>query len=149
EVFITDISDEKLQMVARELGAKVVGQDEIYDQNVDIYSPCALGATLNDDTIPRLKCKVIAGAANNQLKDEAVHGKMLMDREIVYAPDFLINAGGLINVYAEYLGGYKREFAYLQAEKIYATCLNILNKSAAEGISSQAAAIKLATKRID
>lgn len=149
EVFITDISEEKLQIVARELGAKVVGQDEIYDQNVDIYAPCALGATINDATIPRLKCKIIAGAANNQLKDEAVHGKMLMEQGIVYAPDFLINAGGLINVYAEYLGGYKSELAYLQAEKIYDTCLDILNKSEAEGISSQEAAIKLATKRIN
>ena len=149
EVFITDISEEKLQLVAREYGARVVSQDEIYDQNVDIYAPCALGATINDATIPRLKCKIIAGAANNQLKDEPVHGKMLMDKGIVYAPDFLINAGGLINVYAEYLGGYKRELAYLQAEKIYDTCLDILNISESEGISSQEAAIKLAVKRIN
>lgn len=149
EVFITDISEEKLQAVAREFGAKVVGQDEIYDQRVDIYAPCALGATINEDTIPRLHCQIIAGAANNQLKDEPIHGKMLMERGIVYAPDFLINAGGLINVYAEYLGGYKRELAYQQAEKIYDTCVDILDKSEAEGISSQEAAIKLALKRIN
>ena len=127
----------------------MVGQDEIYDLNVDIYAPCALGATVNTNTIERLKCKVIAGAANNQLKDEVQHGKMLMEKGIVYAPDFLINAGGLINVYAEYLGGYKRELAYEQAEKIYDTCLDILHKSEADGISSQEAAIKLAQKRIN
>ncbi len=148
EVFITDISEERLQEVARAFGAKVVGQDEIYDQDVDIYAPCALGATVNNATIPRLKCKIIAGAANNQLKDEVTHGKQLMERGIVYAPDFLINAGGLINVYAEYLGGYKKEIAYQQAEKIYDTCLDILNKSETEGISSQEAAIKLSQQRI-
>lgn len=148
EVFITDISEEKLQQVSREFGAKVVGQNEIYDQRVDIYAPCALGATVNSDTIGRLNCRIIAGAANNQLKDEVVHGKMSMQKGIVYAPDFLINAGGLINVYAEYLGGYKKEIAYQQAEKIYDTCLDILNKSEAEGISSQEAAIKLASQRI-
>ena len=148
EVFITDISEERLQEVARAFGAKVVGQDAIYDQDVDIYAPCALGATVNDATIPRLQCKIIAGAANNQLKDEVAHGKQLMERGIVYAPDFLINAGGLINVYAEYLGGYKKEIAYQQAEKIYDTCLDILNKSEAEGISSQEAAIKLCQQRI-
>lgn len=148
DVWITDISEERLQQVAKTFGAKVVGQDEIYDQSVDIYAPCALGATINNDTIQRLKCRVIAGAANNQLKDEAVHGKQLIAKGIVYAPDFLINAGGLINVYAEYLGGYKKEIAYQQAEKIYDTCLDILNKSEAEGISSQEAAIKLCLQRI-
>ncbi len=149
EVFITDISEERLQQIGRDFGAKVVGQDEIYDQAVDIYAPCALGATLNDKTIPRLKCRVVAGAANNQLKDEVVHGKLLLEKGIVYAPDFLINAGGLINVYAEYLGSYKKEIAYQQAEKIYDTCLDILNKSEAEGISSQEAAIKLCLQRIN
>lgn len=148
EVFITDISEERLKMISKEYKAKVVGQDEIYDLDVDIYAPCALGATLNTNTINRLKCKVVAGAANNQLADEVKHGNMLIDKGIILAPDFLINAGGLINVYAEFLGGYKREIAYQQAEKIYDTCINILDKAEAEGITSQEAAMQMALKRI-
>lgn len=148
QVFITDISEERLSQIAKTTGAKVVDQDEIYDINMDIYAPCALGATINDGTIGRLKCQIIAGAANNQLLDEHKHGNMLIDKGMVYAPDFLINAGGLINVYAEYLGGYKRELAYQQTENIYDTCIDILNKSETEKIPSQEAAIKLAEKRI-
>lgn len=148
EVYITDISEEKLRKVSAEHGAKVVGMDEIYDLDVDIYAPCALGATLNDNTIKRLKCQIIAGAANNQLEDERKHGYMLLDKGITYAPDFLINAGGLINVGEEYLGTYSRERAYAAAEKIYDTCLDILHVAEAQGISSQEAAIQLAEKRI-
>lgn len=149
EVYIADISEEKLKNVAKKNGAIVVGQDEIYDLDVDIYAPCALGATLNDDTIGRLKCQIIAGAANNQLADEEKHGYMLMDKGIIYAPDFLINAGGLINVYAEYLGGYNRERAYKHADKIYDTCLDILNVAENEKIPAQEAAIKLAQERVN
>jgi len=149
EVFITDIAQDKLKTMSDKFGATAVGMDEIYDLDMDIYAPCALGATLNDDTIGRLKCQVVAGAANNQLKDETKHGYMLMDKGIVYAPDFLINAGGLMNVYAEYLGGYNREQTYKQAEKIYDTCLNIFEVADTEKISSQEAAIKLAEERID
>ncbi|MBL6446169.1 Glu/Leu/Phe/Val dehydrogenase [Fulvivirga sp. 29W222] len=148
EVYITDINQDKLKQVSSEYGAKVVGMDEIYDIDMDIYSPCALGATLNDNTIGRLKCQVVAGAANNQLEDEHKHGYMLIDKGITYAPDFLINAGGLINVYEEHLGSYNRDRAYNTAEKIYDTCLNILNVAQNKGISSQEAAIELAEKRI-
>ncbi len=149
EVFITDIDQKKVKQVAEAFGAKPVGQDEIYDIDSDIYAPCALGASLNDQTIPRLKCSIVAGAANNQLADEIKHGYMLMDRGITYAPDFVINAGGVINVYNEYIGGYSRERTYQQAEKIYDTCLSILNVAEKEAISSQEAAIQLATKRIE
>lgn len=148
KIYITDISEERLKMVAAEHGATVVSQDEIYDTDMDIYAPCALGATLNDNTLERLRCQIVAGSANNQLEDEQKHGQALIDKNIVYAPDFLINAGGLINVYAEHLGSYKRELAYQKAEEIYDTCLSILIKSEAEGISSQAAATALALKRI-
>ncbi|MDN5200715.1 Glu/Leu/Phe/Val dehydrogenase dimerization domain-containing protein [Fulvivirgaceae bacterium BMA10] len=148
EVFISDISDSKLQKVAEEFGAKVVSQEDIYDMDVDIYAPCALGATLNDDTISRLKCKVVAGAANNQLADEQIHGRMLIERGITYAPDFLINAGGVMNCYAEYQGGYKREKVYQKAETIYNITLDILNKAEKEDITTQEAALKLALKRI-
>ncbi|MCA6078658.1 leucine dehydrogenase [Fulvivirga sp. 1062] len=149
KVFITDIDSEKVAKVAKDTGAQVVGQEEIYGLDVDIYAPCALGATINDDTLKKFKCRVIAGAANNQLKDEVVHGKKLAEMGIIYAPDFLINAGGLINVYEEYLGSYNRDRAYATAEKIYDTCLNILNSAEAEGITTQLAAIKMAEKRIE
>jgi leucine dehydrogenase len=148
KVFVTDISEEKVVAVANQFGAIPVPQQAIYDLDMDIYAPCALGATLNDDTIPRLKCAMVAGAANNQLKEELKHGYMLMDRSIAYAPDFVINAGGLINVYHEYLGNYHHHRAHLQAEKIYDTCLAILNLAEKEKITSQEAAIHLAEKRI-
>ena len=148
EVYVSDIFEDKLKSVAELYKVTVVDQNKIYDLDMDIYAPCALGATLNDDTIPRLRCSIVAGAANNQLKDELRHGYMLMDKGIAYAPDFLINAGGLINVYNEYLGNYNRERAYMQAEKIYDTCLNILNLADKDRISSQEAAIQLAERRI-
>ncbi|AWW31283.1 leucine dehydrogenase [Echinicola strongylocentroti] len=148
EIYVTDIFEDRLREVGQATGATIVAPDEIYDVDMDIYAPCALGATVNDQTLKRLKCAVIAGAANNQLEDEQKHGQQLLERDIVYAPDFLINAGGLINVYAEYLGGYNREAAYQQAEKIYDTCLAILNKSEKENIPAQQAAIELAWNRI-
>jgi len=148
KVFITDIADEKVKALAQKLGVTGVSGDAFYDLDMDIYAPCALGATINDDTIPRLRCSMIAGAANNQLKDELKHGYKLLDHRIVYAPDFLINAGGLINVYNEYLGNYNRERVNQQAEKIYDTCLAILNVAEHDKISSQEAAIQLAEKRI-
>lgn len=147
-VVITDLSDEKMKAVINRHKVNTVSMDKIYDLDMDIYAPCALGATLNDDTIPRLKCAMVAGAANNQLKDELRHGYMLIDRGITYAPDFLINAGGLINVYNEYLGNYKRERVYQHTERIYNTCLNILNLAEREKVTSQEAATQLAEKRI-
>jgi leucine dehydrogenase len=148
DVFVTDLFEEKAIQVAKKYNVIPVGQDEIYDLDVDIYAPCALGATVNDETISRLKCAVIAGAANNQLKDELKHGYMLLDRSITYAPDFLINAGGLINVYNEFQGSYNRKRVFEQAEKIYTTCLNILNLAEKEKLSSQEAAIRMAESRI-
>jgi leucine dehydrogenase len=148
EVFVTDIYEEKINEVVQKFKVEAISQDDIYDLDMDIYAPCALGATLNDLTIPKLKCNIIAGAANNQLKDEVKHGYMLQDRGITYAPDFLINAGGLMNVYQEHLGNYNRKRVLEQAEKIYTTCLNILNLAGTEKISTQEAAIRLAQKRI-
>ncbi len=149
EVLVTDIFEEKLKAVAKATGATAVDPTVIYDLEMDIYSPCALGATINDETIDRLKCAVIAGGANNQLKDETKHGRILMERGIIYAPDFLINAGGVINVGAEYFGGYNRETVYKQTEKIYDTCLEILVKSEKENIPAQQAAIAVAKARIE
>ncbi|UZD24784.1 leucine dehydrogenase [Algoriphagus halophytocola] len=148
-VMVTDIFEDKLQAIAKATGAQAIAPSIIYDLDMDIYAPCALGATINDDTIDRLKCAVIAGGANNQLQDEAKHGKMLLEKGITYAPDFLINAGGVINVGAEYLGGYNREIVFQQTEKIFDTCLGILNKAENEQIPAQQAAIETAKARIE
>ncbi len=148
KIFVTDLSTEKVEKLSRQFGVTGVDQDDIYDLDVDIYAPCGLGATVNDDTISRLRCSIIAGAANNQLKDEVRHGYMLQDRSITYAPDFVINAGGLMNVYHEYLGNYNRKRVMEQAEKIYDTCLSILYYAEGEQVSSQEAAIRLSEKRI-
>lgn len=148
KIYISDIDDKKLKKVSKDSGATVVDCDEIYDLDVDIYAPCAMGAILNDDTIPRLKASIVAGGANNQLKEEKKHGYMLIDRGITYAPDFLVNGGGLINVAAEYYGPYNREKAYLDAEKIYDATIAIIKLASKKSISTQEAAIKIADKRI-
>jgi leucine dehydrogenase len=147
KIYISDINEEALAKTSKEFGATVIDVDKVYDTEVDIYAPCALGATVNDDTLPRLKCNIIAGAANNQLEDENKHGEMLKERDILYAPDFLINAGGLINVYTE-LHGYNREIAMAATEKIYETTLEIYKTAAAENIPTYKAANLLAEKRI-
>lgn len=147
ELFITDYFEDKAIAVANKLGATVVGVDDIYDLDMDIYAPCALGATINDNTISRLKCKIVAGAANNQLKDEKRHGQALLEKGVVYAPDFLINAGGVINVYQEVLG-YDRAKAFEQVEKIYDFTLDILNLAEKEKVTTHQAAMQAAEKRI-
>lgn len=148
-VMVTDIFPDKLNQLAKKTGATAIDPAHIYDVDMDIYAPCALGATINDETIDRLKCQVIAGGANNQLRDEEKHGQILLEKGIIYAPDFLINAGGVINVGAEYLGGYHKDIVYKQTEKIYDTCLEILCRAEDEKIPTQKAAIIAAQARID
>ncbi len=148
QVYISDIHEPTLKKVSEEFGAKVVGLDEIYDLDMDIYAPCALGATIDDDTLSRLKCSIIAGAANNQLKVEDVHGKTVMDKGIVYAPDFTLNAGGVINCYAE-VKDLRPEWAMSKADEIYTTILNIINRSKLEGIPTYQIANKMAEERIE
>ena len=148
KLYVADINAGILEKAANEFGAIPVSTEDILSLDVDIFAPCALGGILNFQTIPQLKCQVIAGAANNQLEDETVHGNMLKEMGIVYAPDFVINSGGLINVYSEYTG-YVREIAMGQTENIYHTILDI-NKMADElGVNNQIAAIKHAEKRIN
>lgn len=108
-LIVTDINKQSVQRAVEDFGARAVDPDDIYSQDCDIYAPCALGATINDDTIKQLKAKVIAGAANNQLK-ETRHGDQIHEMGIVYAPDYVINAGGVINV-ADELYGYNAERA--------------------------------------
>lgn len=148
KVFLTDIHDDKLAAIKAEFPAiEVVKPDAIYDVDMDIYSPCALGATVNNETLKRLKCSIIAGAANNQLADEAVHGKVVMEKGILYAPDFLINAGGIINCAWE-RKGYNRKAALRQTEGIYDTALRIFKASAELGIPTYLAANQAAEDRI-
>jgi leucine dehydrogenase len=147
EVFIADIHEPTLQRVANTHGAKIVGLEEIYDIDMDIYAPCALGATINDETLSRLKCSIIAGAANNQLKNEAVHGKAVMERGMIYAPDFALNAGGVINCYSE-VKGLSADWAMNKAEEIYGTISNIVKRSIAENVPTYQIANKMAEERI-
>ncbi len=145
ELFVTDIDEESLNRVVEEFGAKAVGIDEIYDQDVDIYAPCALGATINDETIDRLLCTVIAGAANNQLAENR-HGQELMDRGILYAPDYIINAGGIINISFE--ENYQREQAYAKVDEIYTTLIEVFETAGREGSTTNEVADELARARI-
>ncbi len=147
QLFVTDIDSDALKRVVDEFSADVIGVDDIYEADVDIYAPCALGATLNDYTIPKLKCAIVAGAANNQLKDEIRHAEMLKDRGILYAPDYAINAGGLINV-ANEIEGYNRERAFSQAEGIYDLLMTIYAQADKEGVTTHQAASKVAEKRM-
>ena len=147
QLFVTDIHQDAVQNVVKSFGAKEVGVDEIYSLDVDIYAPCALGATVNDKTLSKLKCSIIAGAANNVLKTPEIHGFELMKQGILYAPDYAINAGGLINVSNE-LEGYNRERAFSQAEGIYDTLMGIFKRSEKDGIPTNEASDLQAEDRI-
>ncbi|MFT5790267.1 MAG: leucine dehydrogenase [Shewanella sp.] len=126
ELIVTDIHQESLDKVATEFGATVVAPQDIYHQDVDVYAPCALGATINDITIPMLKATIVAGCANNQLA-EARHGELLKEQNILYAPDYVINAGGIINVSFE--KDYDSTAATAKVEEIYNTLLTIFKQS--------------------
>lgn len=147
ELFICDIYQDKVNEVAENTSAEVVDPDSIYGLDVDIFSPCALGGVINDETIPQLKCDIIAGAANNVLDEEDKHGNILLDKGLIYAPDYVINAGGLINVASE-LEGYNQERAHDKASHIYDTILDILNYSEENNMPTYEASNILAEKRI-
>ncbi|MDF1672880.1 MAG: Glu/Leu/Phe/Val dehydrogenase [Vicingaceae bacterium] len=147
KVFVTDIHEPSLKEVSDKYGSTIVGLDEIYDLDVDVYAPCALGATVNDETLNRLKCSIIAGAANNQLQNESIHGQAVMDKGIIYAPDFMINAGGVINCFAE-VDGRSAEWAMDKAAQIYDTTKEIINGSKSNNTPTYAIANKMAEDRI-
>jgi leucine dehydrogenase len=149
KVYITDINQERIKETLDKYKAEYVAPDDMLKIDIDIYAPCALGATVNSDTIPLLKCPVIAGAANNQLADEKIHGRQLIEKGVIYAPDFLINAGGLINVAAEASGSYNREKVTKDVEKIYNRILDIFALSEKENITTQEAAMRIAQQRMD
>lgn len=147
KLIVTDINKEAVDKVVQEFNAIAVDPKDIYEVECDIYAPCALGATLNDITIPKLKCKVIAGAANNQLK-EPRHGDIISEVGIVYAPDYVINAGGVINV-ADELYGYNRERAMKKVEGIYDNITKVIDISKRDNIPTYLAADRLAEERIE
>lgn len=130
QLWVTDIHREALVQASRELGATVVAPDEIFGLDVDVFAPCALGAVLNDSTIPQLKAKIVAGAANNQLA-EARHGVELMKRGILYAPDYVINAGGIIDVYHERIG-FDRSALLKHIEGIHDNLMEVFERARKE-----------------
>ena len=147
KVLICDIFPDKVKAVADATKATIVDPEKIYEVDADVFCPCALGAIVNDATIPKFKFKIIAGGANNQLADEARHGQMLIEKDIMYAPDYAINAGGLINVYNE-LEGYSQERSLKQAEGIYDTILKIFAISKRDKVPTYEASNRLAEERI-
>jgi leucine dehydrogenase len=147
QVFISDIHEASLKAVAQKYNATVVGINDIYDLDVDIYAPCALGATVNDDTLSKLKCSIIAGAANNQLADEKVHGVKVMEKGMIYAPDFLINAGGVMNCYGEVCNIDQAQIMTM-AENIYNTTLDIIQTSQSTNTPTYLIANQRAEERI-
>lgn len=148
KVYFTDINKDKVKFIKEKYPKAIyVEAKDIYTQDVDVFVPCALGGGINGQTIPKLKCEIVAGVANNVLEDEDKHSKMLKDRNILYAPDFVINAGGVINVYHE-LGGYNEEDAKADVKKIYNRLLEIFKISQKQDIDTQAAAKVFAENRI-
>ena len=147
KLYISDIDEDKLKSVAKKYACKVVNNSKIYELEVDIFAPCAMGGIINDKTIPKLKCAIIAGAANNQLEKEKKHGKALLDKGILYAPDYVINAGGIINIYNE-LQGYNREKALSQTENIYQILTEVLDYAEKEGVPTPVASNIYAEERI-
>lgn len=145
-LIVTDIYEGALER-AREMGLQVVAPEEIYDVDCDIFSPCALGGVLNGDTIPRLKCRVVAGGANNQLLGDA-DGEELHQRGILYAPDYIINSGGIINVAAEFGMPYNPDWAREKAERIYEIVGRVIDISKREEILPSQAADRLAEERL-
>lgn len=144
---VSDMRPERAAEIADMYGAVVVSPAEIHAQSVDIFAPCALGGILNSTTIPQIQAAIVAGAANNQLADEWNHAQLLHSRGILYCPDYVINAGGLINVYNE-LVGYEEETVLNQLHGIYDTLLEIFSNAQAHGITTQEAAKRLAEARI-
>lgn len=149
QVTVTDISADNLKRVTADFeGIEVVGADEIYGVACDVFAPCALGGVINDETLPQLKAGIVCGSANNILRDEAQHGQALMARGILYAPDYVVNAGGLINVASE-REGYNRKRALAQAAAIYDVTRDILKLAREQEISPLQAANTIAEQRIE
>ncbi|MDW7670097.1 MAG: Glu/Leu/Phe/Val dehydrogenase dimerization domain-containing protein [Bacillota bacterium] len=147
EVIVSDVNEEAVQRLCQELGIQQVDPEAIYDLEVDIFSPCALGGILNDTTIPRLQCRLVAGSANNQLADEESHATLLKERGIAYAVDFIMSAGGVINNSHQFIG-YHRERAYGQVARIGDAITQVFRMAREKNVTTQEAAMMLARQRI-
>jgi len=147
-LFGSERNQEVAENLKRKIDFKLVSLDEIYDLESDVFSPCAMGGVLNDKTIPKLKAKIVAGSANNQLL-KFEHGKLLHEAGIIYAPDYIINAGGLINIaHEKNPQGYLEERALADTEKIYERIKNIIDISRKDNIPTYLVANKLSEKRL-
>ncbi len=146
ELIVTDINQASIDRCVSEFGATAVAPDDIYGVECDIFAPCALGAILNDDTIPQLKCDIIAGASNNQLLEDR-HGVMLLERDILYSPDYAINAGGLINVAVEF-EGYDSDKVRTKCSAIYDTMMEIFERATSEKLPPGVVADRIVEERI-
>jgi leucine dehydrogenase len=147
-LIVADLDQARVERAADELAAKVVGSDAILSTACEVLAPCALGGVLNDDTIARLACKIVAGAANNQQLEDR-HGAALHARGILYAPDYVINAGGLINIAMELQpGGYDRARALAQVAAIGTTLAEVFERAASTGLPTHEVADRIARERI-
>jgi leucine dehydrogenase len=147
EVIVTDVYQPAIDQTVNDFGVKAVRPDEIMTVDCDVFAPCALGAILNEESIPNLNCEAVAGSANNQLENDR-DAVLLAGRGILYAPDFLVNAGGLINIFEE-LHGYSEQRAMHHVDAIGRRTLEILTTARERGINPQDAAMQLANERID
>ena len=147
ETIVTDPNSEAVMFAVETYGSKAVALDDIYDIECDVFSPCALGASLNANTIPRLACAAVAGSANNQLAtDDDIAG--IVERGILYAPDFVVNAGGVINIAVE-TDGYSQERAATMVDRIYDNVTAVFETADHDGVNPQIAALRFAQARID
>ncbi len=146
KLVVTDIDAERVKQVVEEFGARSVAPDAIYGVQADIFAPCALGGIINDETLPQLRCEIVAGAANNVLLEER-HGVTLEEKGILYAPDYVANAGGVINVYSE-LAGWSSARAFRKADEIYDTILKVFAIATQDKVPTFVAADRLAEQRI-
>lgn len=146
-LYVQDINHKRTEEMKKSYNAHIVTENELYGLDIDVYAPCARGATLNTDHISRLKAKVVAGCANNQLENEKTHGKMLKELNILYAPDYVINAGGIINV-ANELSGYNKQKVENEIARIANTLNTIFIESEKKNITTQEAANEFAEHRI-
>ncbi len=148
-LIVTDIYPERIEEAKERFGAEAAEPDRIYDVDCDIFSPNALGAVINDETVGRLQCQVVAGAANNQLAEPG-HGHMLQEKGILYAPDFVINGGGVTNVADAFAaGGYNRDRAYARIGEIYDKLLAIFAICDRDEVVPQEAAVIMAQERLE
>ena len=148
-IYVSDINKEILKNITDKYKVSTFKNSELYSMELDIFSPCALGAILNSESIKKLKCKIVAGAANNQLEDDKIHDVELKEKNIIYVPDFLINAGGVISVYHEQIQDLSKEKVFGMTENIYSKVEDVLKLSSENDISTNASAMKIALDRIN